>query len=298
MQIRALAYFDALVRTGSMRQAADLLGVAPTAVSRQVENLEHHFGARLVERSTRGVTLTAAGELLAAHAGRTLRDLAHVQRLIDDLKGLQRGHVVVFAGGAVVTNLLAPALAAFARRYPRLRFEVEVTTARRALEALVSAEADIALTLFAPSMPGTRNRLRATVVYDAIMAADHPLAAQATIPLSRLADYPLVMPDAAFGARQAFDRVFAREKVAVDPTFLTGSLEMQKELVMRGAAVALLPGLCVERERQAGAIAVRPIEAGKAVRADVDLSVAQDRQLSFAAGKLLDGLERAMRDMV
>ena len=93
MQIRALIYFDELVRTNSMRQAAENLNVAPTAISRQIENLEHHFGTQLVERSARGVTLTAAGELLAARAGRTLRELEHVHQLIEDLKGLQRGRV-------------------------------------------------------------------------------------------------------------------------------------------------------------------------------------------------------------
>ncbi len=55
MQIRALMYFDELVRTNSMRQAAENLNVAPTAISRQIENLEYHFGAPLVERSARGV---------------------------------------------------------------------------------------------------------------------------------------------------------------------------------------------------------------------------------------------------
>lgn len=61
MQLRALMYFDELVRTNSMRAAAENLNVAPTAVSRQIENLEYYFGSPLVERSSRGVKLTAAG---------------------------------------------------------------------------------------------------------------------------------------------------------------------------------------------------------------------------------------------
>ena len=50
INMRALLYFDELVRTGSMRQAADNLDVAPTAVSRAIENLEGFFGAALFER--------------------------------------------------------------------------------------------------------------------------------------------------------------------------------------------------------------------------------------------------------
>lgn len=296
MQIRALIYFDELVRAGSMRQAADNLNVAPTAVSRQIDNLEHFFGAQLVERSPRGVTLTSAGELLAARAGRTLRELDHVHRLIDDLKGLQRGKVTIVANGAVVANLLAPALAEFSLRFPKLRFEVSITTARAAMEAVANAEADIAVTLFAAATAGTKRRLRARVVYDAILAPHHALAALAEVPLAELIRHPLALPDPSFGFRQAFDAVFAREKLTLDPVFVTGSLEMLKELAMRGAAITLLPPETVEREIAAGHLVARPIAAGKGVRTVAELSVAEDRQLSFAAGKLLDFIERFMRD--
>lgn len=296
MQIRALIYFDELVRTGSMRQAADNLNVAPTAVSRQIDNLEHFFGAQLVERGPRGVTLTSAGELLATRAGRTLRELDHVHRLIDDLKGLQRGKVTIVANGAVVANLLAPALAEFSLRFPKLRFEVTITTARAAMEAVANAEADIAVTLFATALAGTKRRLRARLTYDAILAPGHPAAGFGEIPLADLVRFPLALPDPSFGARQAFDVVFAREKLALDPVFVTGSLEMLKELTLRGAAVTLLPPQTVERELKAGQLLAVPIAGGKAVRTEAELCVAQDRQLSFAAGKLLDFIERFMRD--
>ncbi len=174
MQLRALMYFDELVRTNSMRAAAENLNVAPTAISRQIENLEHYFGAPLVERSNRGIKLTAAGELLAARAGKTLRELEHVQQLIDDLEGLKRGKVVIYANGATVANLLAPVLAQFSLKYPKLRFEVAITSARQAIDALANAEADLVVTLFAPKMPGVKVRLRSEITYDLIVAASHP----------------------------------------------------------------------------------------------------------------------------
>lgn len=296
MQIRALIYFDELVRAGSMRQAADNLNVAPTAVSRQIENLEHYFGAQLVERSPRGVTLTSAGELLAARAGRTLRELDHVHHLIDDLKGLQRGTVNIVANGAVVANLLAPALAEFSLRFPKIRFSVTITTARAAMEAVANAEADIAVTLFAAATAGTKRRLRARVVYDAILAPHHPLAGVAEVTLAELVRHPLALPDPSFGVRQALDAIFAREKLTLDPVFVTGSLEMQKELTLRGAAVTLLPRETVARELAAGHLLALPIAGGKGVRTEAELSVAEDRQLSYAAAKLLDFIERFMRD--
>jgi DNA-binding transcriptional LysR family regulator len=295
MQLRALMYFDELVRTNSMRAAAENLNVAATAVSRQIENLEHYFGTALVERSNRGIKLTAAGELLAARAGRTLRELEHVHQLIDDLKGLQRGKVTIFANGATVANLIAPVLAEFSLRFPKLRFEVAITSARQALDALASAEADLVVTLFAPKLSGVKVRLRSEITYDLITSANHPVALQPEISLRDIAALPLALPDKSFGARQAFEEQFLKIGVDLDPVFVTGSLEMLKELVLREAAVTLLPALAVHREVRSGQLAAIPISAGKGVRTSIDLCVAPDRQLSFAASKLVDFIEAFMR---
>lgn len=295
MQLRALMYFDELVRTNSMRAAAENLNVAATAVSRQIENLEHYFGTALVERSNRGIRLTAAGELLAARAGRTLRELEHVHQLIDDLQGLQRGRVVIYANGATVANLIAPVLAEFSLRFPKLRFEVAITSAREAVEALAAAEADLVVTLFAPKISGMKVRVRSELTYDVIMAADHPAAGAQQLTLRDLVQMPLALPDKSFSARQAFEEVFGKDGLTLDPVFVTGSLEMLKELVLRRAAVTLLPALAVKREIDAGQLVAVPVVSGRAVRTPIDLCVAPDRQLSFAAGKLVDFIEGFMR---
>ncbi|WP_296431688.1 LysR substrate-binding domain-containing protein, partial [Rhizobium sp. UBA1881] len=272
------------------------LNVAPTAISRQIENLEYHFGAPLVERSSRGVKLTAAGELLAARAGRTLRELDHVGQLIEDLKGLQAGRVAIHANGATVANLLAPALAEFSLKYPKLHFEVTISSARQAVEAANGGEADIAVTLFAPAVTGTKVRLRSEIAYDLIVSTGHPAAERLEVSLKDIADYPLALPDPSFGFRQAFDALFEKAGLSFDAVFVTSSLEMLKELVLSGAAATLLPALTVRREIEAGQLRAVPLAPRSAIRTHVDLCVAPDRQLSFAASKLLDFIERFMRE--
>lgn len=298
MQLRALMYFDELVRTSSMRAAAENLGVAATAVSRQIENLEHYFGTPLVERNNRGIRLTAAGELLAARAGKTLRELEHVHQLIDDLQGLQRGKVVIYANGATVANLLAPVLAEFSLKYPKLRFEVAITSAREAVEALASAEADLVVALFAPKTSGLKVRVRSELTYDVILSADHPAAAAKEFTLRDLILMPLALPDKSFSARQAFEDVFSKAGLELDPVFVTGSLEMLKELVLRRSAVTLLPALSVKREIDAGQLVAVPIGGGKAVKTPMELCVAPDRQPSYATAKLVDFIEGFMRGVV
>ncbi len=294
MNLRALMYFDEVVRTNSMRAAAENLNVAATAVSRQIENLEEHFGAPLVERTNRGIRLTAAGRLLADRAGRTLRELEHVHQLINDLQGLEGGKVVIYANGATVANVIAPVLAQFSLRHPKLRFEVAITSARQAIEALGSGDADLAVSLFASSTAGVKLRLRSEIVYDVIINANHPSAKASDITLEQLARMPLALPERGFAARQAIEDIFGHEKIDLDPVFVSSSVEMLKELVLRGAAVTLLPALSVQREIEGGLLAAVPVAEGKAVHTSIDLCVSSDRQLSHAANALVEFIEEYM----
>jgi len=295
MQIRALMYFDELVRTSSMRQAAENLNVAPTAVSRQIENLEDYFGTPLVERSARGVTLTAAGELLAARAGRTLRELEHVQQLIEDLKGLERGRVTIFANGAIVASLLTPALAEFSKTYPHIRFEVMITSARQAVEAVNAARADMALTLFAPQMTEAKVIARSEIAYEVVASSRHALAGRKEVTLRELARHALALPETSFGFRQAFDAAAERQDLTFEPAFTVSALEMLKELVLSDMAATLLPRLSVRRELEAGTLSAIPLASESTIRTHAELSVAPDRQLSFAAAKLSGFIEEFMR---
>jgi DNA-binding transcriptional LysR family regulator len=152
------------------------------------------------------------------------------------------------------------------------------------------------VTLFAPPMSGAKVRLRSEIAYDLIVTPQHPAAAHTEIAVRELADHALALPDQSFGFRQAFDTLFEKEGLSLDPVFVTSSLEMLKELVLSGAAATLLPALTVRREIEAGQLLAIPLAGKTGIRTHVDLCVAPDRQLSFAATKLLDFIERFMRE--
>lgn len=82
MQLRALRYFHEVARCASLRKAAERLYVTPTAVSRQIEQLEHFFGATLIVRGPRGIRLTVEGECLAEQVTSTLRGFDQVRDVI------------------------------------------------------------------------------------------------------------------------------------------------------------------------------------------------------------------------
>src|SRR5690242_8792521 len=95
MHTRLLNYFDAIVRHGSIRKAAEAVNVAPSAINRHLLELEGLVGAPLFDRLPRGLRLTAAGEILSLHIRTTLRDYGRAISEIEQLKTGTRGQVTI-----------------------------------------------------------------------------------------------------------------------------------------------------------------------------------------------------------
>ena len=118
MELRQLAYFDAVARHGSFTKAAQRLHVAQPAVSAQIRRLEAELGATLLERTTRRVALTHAGELFLARARQVLAQLDAARADLGELSAVLRGRVRIGATQVVGSLDLPAALAQFRHRYP------------------------------------------------------------------------------------------------------------------------------------------------------------------------------------
>jgi DNA-binding transcriptional LysR family regulator len=292
MQLKAITYFNELVRSRSIRQAAEALGVSPTAISRQLENLEHYFGATLVIRGARGIILTAAGEALATRSKSMMRDLESARQVIDDLRGLKRGNVSIHFNGAAINAILAPALAEFYKLYPAVSIEVTVSSAQEAINAVINGSTDMAVTMFSPPDQLVDVRFKLHVYHEVVMSPDHPLAQFKEISLDAIRAYPIAMPDCSFGIRRAFDQHQRNEGFEpIEAAFTTSSLELQKELARHQAAVIILPAMSVAREIKSKELVVRPFMKQCEIATDLQLGRARTTAPSFAAVKLADFLE-------
>src|SRR5919206_3396373 len=125
IELRHLAALEAVAREGSFRRAADRLGYVQSAISHQIAALESLTGKRLIERSrgTRPIALTAAGEVLLAHADAVIARMRAAQA---DLASLDGGGTTTLRVGSTqdVTARVVPALL---RSFGRLRPDVAVT---------------------------------------------------------------------------------------------------------------------------------------------------------------------------
>ena len=104
MSLAQLRYFVEVARLGSIRIAAERLNVAPSAISRQIQNLEDTNGIPFFERHARGVVLTQAGQIFDEYARFVLQELDRTRSDINDLKQLRRGTIRVHSVDGIVAG--------------------------------------------------------------------------------------------------------------------------------------------------------------------------------------------------
>ncbi len=132
-RFQSLVAFAKVVEAGSFAAAAQRLDVSVSAVSRQVAELEAHLGARLLNRTTRRLSLTESGRAFHERVQQLLADLEEAEDEIAAQAIAPRGTLRLTASISFGTRYLAPAIAEFARRHAQLRFDVELSDQARDL---------------------------------------------------------------------------------------------------------------------------------------------------------------------
>jgi LysR family transcriptional regulator, transcriptional activator for dmlA len=122
-----LAFFSLVARAGSLSAAARELDVTPPAVSKRLAQLERRLGVRLLHRTTRRVGLTAEGDVYLESARRILADIEEVEQLVSSRRATPKGLLRVNATLGFGRAHVAPAISAFARRYPEVDVQLQLT---------------------------------------------------------------------------------------------------------------------------------------------------------------------------
>ena len=134
-----------LAETGSIGRAAEREGIASSAVSRRVSDLEGRLGVVLFDRSAQGVRLTTAGEAYAEGCRNVLRAIADLDVVMVDFGTGQRGSLRLACTSSALTGRLPELLARFAKKHQAITLDIQETSAARGLLALDEGRADIAI---------------------------------------------------------------------------------------------------------------------------------------------------------
>ena len=122
-----LGFFCLLVRQGSLAATARELNLTPPAVSRRLALLEERLGVRLLNRTTRRISLTSEGEVYFAHAQRILSDIVDMERLVSSSRDAPRGLLRVNAPLGFGRSYIGPAVSAFGKAYPEVDVQLHLS---------------------------------------------------------------------------------------------------------------------------------------------------------------------------
>jgi DNA-binding transcriptional LysR family regulator len=278
--LRQLRVFIEVARQQSFSRAGDEIGLTQSAVSRCVRELEGELGLKLIDRTTREVQLTDAGANLIASVSRLLDDLDEALREIREIGEQRRGRVVVAASPTVACRVMPRVVASCGQQYPFITLGLRDDVQSDVVRKVKSGEVDFGV-IIGPL--GAEDLVSETLMVDSfcfVCRADHPLAAQPSVPWSALEGMRLVLLDHASGSRPLIDAVLAGHGVNAQIVQELGLTATVFGLVEAGVGASVLPWLALPLPADASLVA-RPL-VPRAERT-VELVRRRDRSLSPAA---------------
>ncbi len=294
MSLTHLRYFDEVVRTGSIRLAAERLRITPSAISRQVKKIEDQIGAPLFVRNARGVVLTSAGELYASYARAALVERDRIHGEIDDLKGLRRGHVRICSAEGFVDELTAT-IASFRVRHPGVTFHVVVVGSEHIHQILSAGDADVGIAYTASAQPGIRYALRRRAPIFAVMTREHPLAGTRRLSLAATMAHPIAVPDKTFGIRRLLDSQCQASRLTLRPVMEANSIQALRMFARSGGGVTFLPFVTVRRDIEQRAVVAVPMTSDRHLdKGTLDVCVSESRKLPKVAATFIAHLQLSL----
>lgn len=245
VDVLGLQAFVSIAERGSFRAAASHLNLSQTALSHRIRKLEESLGTPLLLRTTRQVSLTAAGTALLPRARRIFEELGAAidEARVDPSEGDEQ--VAVGCLPTVAAHCMPAVIGAFAKRHPNIRVRVHDNSASEIADKVQSGEAEFGVTIVAANRWDLELK---PVVKEPFVLVSHrsmPLAGAASLTWAQLQGQPLVRVSAETGNRILIDDALGARRET-----LTWRYEVQRvitaiSLVRAGIGYAIVPQLAL-----------------------------------------------------
>ncbi|MDM0104267.1 LysR family transcriptional regulator [Variovorax sp. J22R24] len=246
LDLFSLSLFSLVARSGSISKGAELAHLAVGAASKRITDLEAAVGATLLERHSRGITLTVAGQALQMHAQRILSDVDQLAADLSDYATGLVGVVRLWANTSAVTQFLPADISSFVRANAGIRIELEEEDSGEVVLAVLDGRADIGI--FADRTPALglhqMNYREDRLVL--VVPQGHPLARRRTVRFEEAVDYDFVsLPKSTSLAKrlQAETKALGR---SLKMRLQVRSFDAMCQMVAAGLGVAVLPREAVQ----------------------------------------------------
>ncbi len=257
-----LKLFRDIASHRSISKGAGLNGVSQSAASQHIQELEKHFGAILLDRATRPLTVTVAGKLYYDFCRDVLRRSEEFDAALGRLKEDVEGTVHVAAIYSVGLSEMSRLEEEFAQRFPEARLTVEYLRPEKIYEAVIADQADLGLV----SYPEPTRDLAVIPWREEVMvlaaAPSHPLASLAKVTPAELNGTDFIAFDEELPIRREVDRYLRDNAVEVNTVMHFDNVPMMKEAVVVNAGVSILPARILHAEIEQGRLIALPISPG------------------------------------
>ena len=236
--------FLAAAETGSFSRAAEALRYTPSGVNQLVSALEKEVGFSLFSRNTKGVALTANGELLLPVVREFLRQEDRIFELSAEMNGLLIGSVSIAAYSSIATHWLPAVIREFQRDYPNVKIKLMEGIWQEVSQWLDERVADIGFLSYQENMPYDWIPLADDPML-ALLPWDHPLAKAEAYPLENCAKDRFIMP--ALGCDDDVEALFRRNGIKPRIHFTTLESFSAMSMVEQGLGICVMNRLITEK---------------------------------------------------
>ena len=263
-----LEVFVAVVEAGGFSAAAKRLETTPAAVSRRIKGLEQRLGVRLLQRTTRKIRLTEAGELYFREVRAMLADLRAVEQRLDEVTGQATGELRIAAPMSFGQRRLAPLLPRFALAHPKL--SISLILEDRETD-IVGEGFDLALRIAYPSDSSFVSRPVTTIPRYLVASPDYVARrGKPDSPEDLLQHDCLHYSVISEREEWSFGGKDREESILVNGSFCANNGDVLAEAAIQGLGITLLPDFIIEDALAEGRL-VRVLEDWE--RAPLTLSV-------------------------
>jgi len=282
MNLKHLQSFLTVAEQGSLARAAAATDLAESLISRHISSLETAWGARLFERTGRGMVLSEFGKLMLPQVRAAMDQILRLDVTAKESAGVPTGTVQVGVLPSLATQLLPLLFADLRANAPEITLRAVEGFSGLLDEQLANGRLDLAVI----NRYGFSTRREEEVLGSAdtylIGRKGSALMERKSIPFKALSTIPLVLPSVPNGLRTNLNQLARRHAVKLNIVMEVDSAGSMKDVTQSGHAYTLLPLMAVKAELSQGRLEARPIVSPAIVRTIV-LSVTSQRPLSLAA---------------
>ncbi len=257
MNLRQLEAFRAVIETGTVTRAGELLSVSQPAISKLIGHLAHECGFVLFQRHGNRLTPTAEALTLYTEVDRMFVSVEHVRRHAVGIRELRSGRLAIAAFPALATRPLPRIITQFLADHPDTHISIVSRSGRMLVEWVAANQVDLGIGLLMIEHPGIAYRHVGRVDGVCVMSPNHRLARRKTIRATDLDGLPFISLGTEDRSRFLVDRAFegqgVRRRIAIEAS----QSEAACTFASQGVGVAIVEPFSAS-EFSSEALAVRP----------------------------------------